>query len=356
MSVPIPPLDCFYQRRRQDLGAQHQAGIAPITNTRDFNRDGHVTAADATVVAGNQGTIVRLQIGAGESSRLQAAVTGLAMSAATAPVVATAATASDDGNANVAHGLATLATKSPIEFASHEPARLPTKWFNPVLDDLVEEALLDKLARAICARKSASRSARFRPRIKCSGRMSQGCRASGMATIPETLQTAVNHHLAGRLSEAAAIYRQVLAIDSQHAEATHLLGLVAHQQGDQPTAVTLMSQVINLDATQPFYHNNLGEPTEPWAGSTRPSIATSGLSRLTNTHSRPITTWLWCGTHKATQQRPSHSVGRRSRSGLMMPTRCVCWLAFCGRGVIRSVCAEHSNNCSNTTPTTSRRW
>jgi len=80
-----------------------------------------------------------------------------------------------------------------------------------------------------------------------------------MATIPETLQTAVNHHLAGRLSEAAAIYRQVLSIDSQHAEATHLLGLVAHQQGDQPTAVTLMSQAINLDATQPFYHNNLGE-------------------------------------------------------------------------------------------------
>jgi len=161
----------FWASKTGDVGANSPAGlfltsaadktsvlgnyadVAPITNTRDFNRDGHVTAADATVVVGNQGTIVRLQIGAGESFAPQAAVSGLAMSAATAPVVATATKILNDGNATVAQGDATLAAKSPIEFASHEPARLPTRWFNPVLDDLVEEALLDKLARAICAPK-----------------------------------------------------------------------------------------------------------------------------------------------------------------------------------------------------------
>lgn len=80
-----------------------------------------------------------------------------------------------------------------------------------------------------------------------------------MANLPEAMQAAVNHHLAGRLDEAAAIYRQVLSIDPQHADARHLLGLVAHQQGDQPTAVTLISQAIHSDGSRPIYHNNLGE-------------------------------------------------------------------------------------------------
>jgi hypothetical protein len=34
----------------------------PVTNTRDFNRDGNVTGADATIVLNNAGTIARLQI------------------------------------------------------------------------------------------------------------------------------------------------------------------------------------------------------------------------------------------------------------------------------------------------------
>jgi len=43
----------------------NQVGGVPITNTRDFNRDGNVTAADATTVVNNQGTIERLLIGPG---------------------------------------------------------------------------------------------------------------------------------------------------------------------------------------------------------------------------------------------------------------------------------------------------
>jgi len=43
----------------------NQVGGVPITNTRDFNRDGNVTAADATAVVNNQGTIERLQLNGG---------------------------------------------------------------------------------------------------------------------------------------------------------------------------------------------------------------------------------------------------------------------------------------------------
>lgn len=41
------------------------AGGVSITDSRDFNRDGNVTAADKTIVLGNQGAITRINIGAG---------------------------------------------------------------------------------------------------------------------------------------------------------------------------------------------------------------------------------------------------------------------------------------------------
>jgi len=51
----------------------------PITNTRDFNRDGNVTAADVTVIGNNMGAIARLQIGPGGVAALAAAIDSTAM-------------------------------------------------------------------------------------------------------------------------------------------------------------------------------------------------------------------------------------------------------------------------------------
>jgi len=50
----------------------NQLGGVPITNTRDFNRDGNVTVADATTVVNNQGTIERLQLNGGPFAPLAA--------------------------------------------------------------------------------------------------------------------------------------------------------------------------------------------------------------------------------------------------------------------------------------------
>ena len=49
-------------------------------------------------------------------------------------------------------------------------------------------------------------------------------------TVESTLATAVEHHQSGRLPEAAAIYRQVLDADPDHADANHLLGVIAFQE------------------------------------------------------------------------------------------------------------------------------
>lgn len=69
---------------------------------------------------------------------------------------------------------------------------------------------------------------------------------------------ALRHHQAGRLSEAERLYRQVLAIDSGHADSLHLLGVIAHQVGRRDLAVELISKAIAINANAAEYHSNLG--------------------------------------------------------------------------------------------------
>ncbi len=78
-----------------------------------------------------------------------------------------------------------------------------------------------------------------------------------MSAASETLQIAVAHHQAGRLRAAEAIYRQILAADPKHADAAHLLGLVASQSGQEPQAVELIEQAIRLRPGEAVFHFNL---------------------------------------------------------------------------------------------------
>ena len=51
-------------------------------------------------------------------------------------------------------------------------------------------------------------------------------------THQESLRLAVQYHIAGNLSEAESIYRQILQTDSNQPEALNLLGLIAQQAGN----------------------------------------------------------------------------------------------------------------------------
>jgi protein O-GlcNAc transferase len=75
--------------------------------------------------------------------------------------------------------------------------------------------------------------------------------------IAQILQTAVEHHLAERFDEAETLYRQILAIDPDHADAMHLLGLIAHEFGQYQTACDLIMAAITRKP-QAFYLYNLG--------------------------------------------------------------------------------------------------
>ena len=81
----------------------------------------------------------------------------------------------------------------------------------------------------------------------------------GSAAINETLQTAVGHHQAGRLAEAEAIYRQILTQVPNHADALHLLGLVAFQTGHYDAAIELIGRAVASNPAVAAYHCNLGE-------------------------------------------------------------------------------------------------
>ncbi len=60
------------------------------------------------------------------------------------------------------------------------------------------------------------------------------------------LDRALDHHQAGRLEEAETLYREVLAREPEHPDALHLLGVIAHQSGEQEKAVTLIGQAIGV--------------------------------------------------------------------------------------------------------------
>ena len=79
-----------------------------------------------------------------------------------------------------------------------------------------------------------------------------------MVAIPEALSLALQHHQAGRLSEAEAVYRQILQAHPNHPDALHLLGVIANQTGQNDLAIEYISKAIALDSSKPEYHNNLG--------------------------------------------------------------------------------------------------
>ncbi|WP_204153470.1 tetratricopeptide repeat protein [Leptolyngbya sp. CCY15150] len=72
------------------------------------------------------------------------------------------------------------------------------------------------------------------------------------------LQTALQHHQAGRWHEAAQLYRQVLAQHPSHTEALKLLGTLAEQTQDLPLALNAYQEAIATEPTQIHLYLSLG--------------------------------------------------------------------------------------------------
>ena len=79
-----------------------------------------------------------------------------------------------------------------------------------------------------------------------------------MPTIPETLAVAVQHHRGGRIQAAEQLYRQVLQVEPDHADALHLLGVIAFQVGRYEFAVEHIARAIRLKGDSADYYDHLG--------------------------------------------------------------------------------------------------
>jgi predicted TPR repeat methyltransferase len=77
--------------------------------------------------------------------------------------------------------------------------------------------------------------------------------------IPQAMEYAVQHHQAGRIRKAEAIYKQIVHKQPSHADAQHLLGVIHHQTGKHDLAYTHIAHAISLNSKAALFHNNLGE-------------------------------------------------------------------------------------------------
>lgn len=82
--------------------------------------------------------------------------------------------------------------------------------------------------------------------------------SSGAVSAKQLLTEAITHHRAGRLSQAETCYQKILTQDPTHADALHLLGLVAYQQARYDRALDCITRAIQRDATKPLYFYNQG--------------------------------------------------------------------------------------------------
>jgi predicted O-linked N-acetylglucosamine transferase (SPINDLY family) len=72
------------------------------------------------------------------------------------------------------------------------------------------------------------------------------------------MQAAVAHHRAGRVGEAEAGYKQILAQHPNHANALYLLGLIQNHYGKREQAVDLILRAISAGPGNAEMHQNLG--------------------------------------------------------------------------------------------------
>ena len=65
-------------------------------------------------------------------------------------------------------------------------------------------------------------------------------------------------HRQGRLADAEAIYRQIIAAEPAHFDSVHLLGVILHQRGDPAAAAKQIGRALQIDPDSAIALNNCG--------------------------------------------------------------------------------------------------
>jgi predicted O-linked N-acetylglucosamine transferase (SPINDLY family) len=78
------------------------------------------------------------------------------------------------------------------------------------------------------------------------------------ANHADAMKVALASHQAGDLAGAEAIYRQIISEDPCHADAIHMLGVIAGQVGRTDAAIDLISRALAIHSENAEANNNLG--------------------------------------------------------------------------------------------------
>lgn len=82
--------------------------------------------------------------------------------------------------------------------------------------------------------------------------------SAGAAPPDVLLGQAITHLQQGRLDEAESIFRRILRDNPEHADANHLLGIIALQRGAYDIAVELIARAIQCNPRASMFYSNLG--------------------------------------------------------------------------------------------------
>lgn len=77
-------------------------------------------------------------------------------------------------------------------------------------------------------------------------------------TVQQVFQAAVGDHRGGRFEQAGIGYERVLKAQPNHADARHLLGVIAHQLGRDEISVEMIGEAIRINPGMADYHCNFG--------------------------------------------------------------------------------------------------
>lgn len=75
----------------------------------------------------------------------------------------------------------------------------------------------------------------------------------------DPIDLALASHNRGQLSEAEALYQQILNRDPENSKVLNLLGYLYHQIGNYELAIELIGQAIFIDPEQPYFYHTAGQ-------------------------------------------------------------------------------------------------
>ncbi len=128
----------------------------------------------------------------------------------------------------------------------------------------------------------------------------------------DSFRLALEKHQQGFLDQAAQLYSKVLSRGPEHADALHLLGVMAYQQGRHAQAIGVIRQAPALEPGVAIYHANLAEAYRAMAEYELASASAKTALRVRTDYAEPANT-----------------LGRPSEQGpIGLENRCWCSTSF----------------------------